>query len=367
MRILHIINKLSTGGAQSLVAELAIGQVSIGHDVSILELMPAPNDILFNRVIKGGVKVHTLRPLGNVYNPLVLFSIIPHLRGYDVIHVHLFPAQYWVAFAKFISSSNAHIVTTEHSTNNKRRHNRLWRIVDKFVYRQYDKIIACADKALEVFKSNYPTLNSCSVPNGIDTFKYWNAVPYPKADFGMSEDDFMVTMVARFDYPKRQDTVIEAISKLPNKFHAVFVGGVPEKENARKCVALSKTLGVSDRIHFLYIRSDVPRILKTSDAIVMSSEYEGLSLSSIEGMAGGKPFISANVNGLKEIVNGAGLLFDCGDSDALARILRSLSEDNLFYNDTVKKCLERAKQYDIRETVINYDKIYKEGLNGCKN
>ena len=39
MKILHIINKLSTGGAQSLVAELAIGQMMNGDEVSILELM----------------------------------------------------------------------------------------------------------------------------------------------------------------------------------------------------------------------------------------------------------------------------------------------------------------------------------------
>lgn len=46
MKILHIINKLSTGGAQSLVAELAIGQMMNGDEVSILELMPSPDDIL---------------------------------------------------------------------------------------------------------------------------------------------------------------------------------------------------------------------------------------------------------------------------------------------------------------------------------
>ena len=65
-------------------------------------------------------------------------------------------------------------------------------------------------------------------------------------------------------------------------------------------------LGVSHRVLSLYIRKDVPRILKSSNVICMSSIYEGLSLSSIEGMASGHPFIATNVNGLREIVKGAG-------------------------------------------------------------
>lgn len=361
MKILHIINKLSTGGAQSLVAEMAIEQTKNGDDVSILELMPSPNNILIKKVTNVGVTVHTLHPLGNVYNPFIIFSIIPYLRrGYDVVHVHLFPAQYWVAFAKKLSFTKIHIVTTEHNTNNKRRNNSFWIGVDKFVYSCYDKIIACADKPLQLFRKQYPNYDSCAIPNGVDISKYKDAKPYSKTDFNMSEKDFMVTMVARSDYPKRQDTVIEAIAKLPNNFHAVFVGGIPEKPNAKKCMDLAQSLGVSNRVHFLYTRSDVPSILKTSDAVVMSSEYEGLSLSSIEGMASGKPFISSNVNGLKEVVAGAGLMFECGNSDELASILSKLEYDKDFYNQIVRSCLERAAQYDIKVCVSKYKSIYNK-------
>ncbi len=364
MKILHIINKLSTGGAQSLVVEMAIEQTKNGDDVSILELMPSPNNILKEKVINVGVPVHTLRPIGNVYNPFIIFYIIPYLKSrYDVVHVHLFPAQYWVAFAKILSFTKVHIVTTEHNTNNKRRNNKFWKCIDNIVYGCYDKIIACADKPLELFKKIYPKFDSCAIPNGVDISKYRDAKPYSKSDFNMAENDFMVTMVARFDYPKRQDTVIEAVARLPKKFHAVFVGGIPEKANAIRCVNLAKSLGISDRVHFLYTRSDVPRILKTSDAVVMSSEYEGLSLSSIEGMASGNPFISSNVNGLKEVVAGAGLMFECGNADELAHILLKLESDEVFYNQTVRNCWERAAQYDIKVCVSKYKSIYNECTN----
>ena len=122
-------------------------------------------------------------------------------------------------------------------------------------------------------------------------------------------------------------------------------------------------LGVSHRVHSLYIRKDVPQILKSSDVICMSSIYEGLSLSSIEGMASGHPFVATNVNGLREIVKGAGELFELGDSQGLADLIIKLSENNDFYNMVSKRCEERAQQFDIHNVVSKYMDVYKKYLN----
>ena len=60
----------------------------------------------------------------------------------------------------------------------------------------------------------------------------------------------------------------------------------------KQCEILVHDCGVDDRVLFLGIRSDVPQLLKTADVTVMSSHFEGLSLSSIEGMTVGKPFVA---------------------------------------------------------------------------
>ena len=172
------------------------------------------------------------------------------------------------------------------------------------------------------------------------------------------EESFVTTMVARFDYPKRQDTLVEAIALLPNQFHAIFVGGTKDDAGLQRVQQLAYNLGVNDRVHFLYLRSDVPRILKSSDVVLMSSEYEGLSLSSIEGMACGHPFIATNVNGLREVVSGAGELFECGNPQELAQLLSRLHSDIDFYNEVTKRCLLRATGYDIRAVADKYQLEY---------
>ena len=64
---------------------------------------------------------------------------------------------------------------------------------------------------------------------------------------------------------------------------------------------LALSLGVSDRVRFLGLRTDIPNVLTAADFIVMSSHWEGLSLSNVEGMSAHKPFIASDVNGLREV------------------------------------------------------------------
>lgn len=107
----------------------------------------------------------------------------------------------------------------------------------------------------------------------------------------------------------------------------------------------------------------MPNLLKSADIIVLSSHYEGLSLSSVEGMASGKPFIASNVPGLKEVVEGAGLLFEDKNDKALAQHITDLINDKLYYERIAKACQERAMQYDINIMVSKQIDVYKNYSN----
>ena len=90
----------------------------------------------------------------------------------------------------------------------------------------------------------------------------------------------------------------------------------------------------------------------------MSSHFEGLSLSSIEGMAVGRPFIASDVDGLREITNGAGILFPHGDARQLAKEIEQLMDDGEYYKNVADRCMKRAKKYDISKMVNEYERIY---------
>ena len=103
----------------------------------------------------------------------------------------------------------------------------------------------------------------------------------------------------------------------------------------------------------------MPKLLKTADIVVLSSHYEGLSLSSIEAMASGKPFVASNVQGLTELVKEAGVLFQDNDDRTLASELSKLMEDPDYAAQVSKRCLERASQYDVHKMVKAHLDLYK--------
>lgn len=367
MNILHIIDDLTMGGAENLLIGLAGEQVKNGHHVTVVPLANSNNNVVKTKLQASDVIVESLNFSGSLYNPILILKLIPVIKRYDIVHVHLFPALYWAGLAKLLSFSKVPLVYTEHSTSNKRRNNFFLHKTDTFVYKYcYKRIIACSDKAQETFHQAFPNLrHCCTINNGVNVSLNAEASPYTKKELlGIEEDTFVVTMVARFMSMKRQDTVVEAIVKAPG-IHAVFVGGEENDEGLQRIKEMAFNKKVSDRIHFLYVRKDVPRILKTTDVVVMASDYEGLSLSSLEGMAAGKPMVASDVDGLREVVGGAGILFENRNSDNLAEILIHLKNDKTYYKEVSNRCFQKSKEYDIKKMTGLYMSVYSDVLNNC--
>jgi glycosyltransferase involved in cell wall biosynthesis len=228
------------------------------------------------------------------------------------------------------------------------------------MYNRYKQVICISQKAEETLR-NYLVKSKadiCTVNNGVDISKYANAQPSDELQ-RLAPGCKAITMVAGFRWEKDQDTLIKGLKLLDVNFHLFLVGdGVRRVE----CEQLAKDNGVADRVHFLGIRTDVPNILRASDYIAMSSHFEGLSLSSVEGMSVGKPFLSSNVNGLREVVDGAGLLFEHQDAEGFAHLIQKLNADPELYQTIATRCRERATQFDISRMADGYDEVYKSLL-----
>ena len=172
---------------------------------------------------------------------------------------------------------------------------------------------------------------------------------------GIAPGSRKIIMVAGFRWEKDQDSLIRSLKHLPSKFHLFLVGdGVrrPELE------ALATHENLADRVHFLGLRTDVPQLLHAADYVVMSSHFEGLSLSSVEGMSVDKPFLTSDVDGLREVVKGAGVLFPHGDSKALANEIMALENSPQKYSSVANACRKRADQFDISKMVESYARYY---------
>lgn len=358
MKILHVINSLQMGGAEKLISDIVPRFIALGYEVDVA-IFDTNETFIFDELKKNGIVVRGINRRNSYpYSIINLLKLMFVIRKYDIIHSHTTPAQLFTMISHFLVSSKTKIVTTEHSTNNHRRGKWLYKIIDKIMYSRYNHIICISETAKKNLVNHIGNpKNITVVENGIDINKFQFSNPLSRDVLGIKNTDFILTMVGRFCDAKDQDTVIKALSLLPKHCKLLLVGDGNRKPI---CENLVKELGVTGRVLFLGIRNDIPQILHTSDIVIMSSHWEGLSLSSVEGMSVNKPFLASNVEGLKEVVDGAGVLFQEGNSQQLAKIILELMNDKDLYSVTAKKCLERARKYDISQMVTQYSLIYQK-------
>lgn len=358
MKILQVINSLNTGGAEKLLLETSPLYVKGGVEMDILLLNG--NKYPFKEELEN-CNCCTVFSLGtgSVYNPLLIFKIIPYLKKYDIVHVHLFPAQYWVVLAKLISFSKIKLLFTEHSTSNRRQKSKVFKYVDRLIYRFFSKIICISWSVKDsVIKySKLPEGRFEIIENGVNINRINKSKPLKVQNIvnHLSENDNLVMQVSSFQKPKDQPTLIKAMKFLPENTKLLLVG---DGHLRKSCENLVRELGLEARVSFLGVRTDISELLKTVDICVLSSHYEGFGLVAVESMASGKPFIGSNVPGLREVVKGAGLLFPKGNVKALVQHITNLLEDKNYYNKVVVSCQERAEQYDISTMVEKHIKLY---------
>lgn len=357
MKILQVITSLQIGGAEKLVVDMVPLMQKEGHTVDILIFNGV--DTSFKKQLQAqGIRVFSLGYNNSVYNPKFIFQLIPIIKRYDIVHTHNTACQYYVALAKFLSNSRVKLITTEHSTNNRRRNNWLFKYIDRFIYGQYDMLVAISEKAGNLLSQHLSGKKVELVLNGVNVSSFQHASRIDRKSIGIEDQQVLITMVARFAEAKDQKTLIRAMALLPSNYVLLLIGE-GDMQIKKQCEQLAASLGLDEKVIFGGIRNDIPNVLKASDIIVMSSHWEGLSLSSIEGMSAGKPFIASNVNGLHEITKNAGILFPHEDAKALADIILHLHEDTVYYQYIADRCLQRAAEFDIHKTVNQYLQLYQ--------
>lgn len=353
MRILFVIDTLKIGGVEKLTVDLIL-HLYQKHTIG-LYILKEDNSFLLEKLKHiENINIYSGHAL---YTPLHIFRIFKLAKQYDIIHVNLFPALYWSALAIPFLPKSKKFIYTEHSSFNRRRKYHFLKTFERWAYSQYNTIIAITDAVKNNLTHWIGNDNHIvTINNGIDTSIYASAQPLSRESLNIPINATIVLMSARFTPAKDHETVIKTLLYLRNKnVHILFAGDGPLKCEGER---LAEALKLSDRIHFLGIREDIPNLIKTADICVLSSHWEGFGLSAIEYMAAGKPVIASNVNGLNDIVRDAGLLFNHGNEKELAAKIDILIEDKNLYNNLALACKQRSLQFDINKIIDSYLTLY---------
>lgn len=359
MKVLQVISSLGTGGAEKFVVQLVPALRARGVDSSLL-VIDRHRSIYHDELEAAGVLDTRHLNLDKYYNPWAMIRMLRHLGGYDVIHTHLFPTQYWAAAAAMVRTPRTPLVTTEQNTTNRRRSIAFFQWFDKYVYRRYSAVVTVSPVA-EAYLSSYigsERTRVLTIPNAIDLSRFEQVIP---ADLGSIEgckpDDFHVMQVSSFTAQKDHDTLLRAMALTPPNMKLLLVG-----KGARlgEMQALADSLGIADRVRFLGIRSDIPNLLRAVDVAVMSSHYEGLSLAVLEAFAAGTAFVGTDSPGLGHISAEGGLAVPPKNPQAMADTLITLMNDPEQRRKVARRGLSIVGDYAIDRIAERYQSLYTE-------
>ena len=355
------------GGAETLVVNLIPRLQALGNTVDLC-IFNGTETPLTQKLKRESPKTKIYALGHGVYNPLYILKLVKIMKNYDIVHTHNSSPQLFVAIANLFCSQK--LVSTEHTTSNRKREWKWYAPIESWVHGQYNHVICISQIAEEKLREYMggawldkvtPKYKQISIiNNGVDVKDISNATP-DNGLLSLKGQRKAVLMVAGFRDAKDQDTVVKALGLLNNNDFEVWFAGIGIRQEIVK--QLAESLGVGDRVRFLGLRTDIPNVLRAADIIVMSSHWEGLSLSNVEGMSAHKPFIASDVNGLKEVTKGYGILFPHEDAKALAEEINRLASDDAYYKGIAERCYNRALEFDISNTVSGYADVYKNIFN----
>jgi glycosyltransferase involved in cell wall biosynthesis len=217
---------------------------------------------------------------------------------------------------------------------------------DRLIARFVDQYIYCSNAIGQhcVTQGVTPT-KGCIIRNGLIDVEKWSQ-PYDTAqmrrEIGWSNKDFIVGNIGRLVPWKGQDIFLKALAEVKREVPGIkglVVGGVTKSAERQgeqpfsyyeRLLALTKSLKLTDNVHFTGFRSDIPRIMASVDVVVhSSSEPEPASMVVIEGMFAGRPVIATNGGGMSEMIDDGvtGLLVPLKDPQAMAQAIL------LYYQD----------------------------------
>ncbi len=349
MKILHIINNLGSGGAESMLVNF----LKYSKNKADIDLLLIVDDkIVYN--LPENIKIFTLQPKGKRYSLKKLYRLFKLIRkeNYDIVHAHLFPTQYYLALIKIFLPKKIKLVTTEHNTTNNRRQFFITKIIDYLLYSFYDHIVFISEGVKKQFEKdfNFKKFKGSVINNGISLENF-------KPKISKNEKDIIkLLMVARFSKQKDHITLLKAFRLLNNKYELSLVG---EGEKMGEIINYVEELNLSERVHFLGFQRNIPKIYSEHDIFILSSNWEGFGLVAVEAMASGLPVIASDTEGLNEVVKDAGILFPKKDHIKLAYEIERVAHDNKLYNELTNKGILRSKNYDIKTLVEKTLNLYK--------
>lgn len=366
MKVLHILDTVNRAGAEILVLDICRNAADSGFDVAFAALGRGELEGEFANLPIPTFRFERKYPI-DLRVVMGLRRVIKDQRV-DIVHSH----QAVDALHAYLATAGTGVkrVLTFHGHFSDRKN----RTALRYLVPRVDANLVCSNGLRSwVDEQGIDTSGFKVVYNGVDRRRLDYDGPGLKEELGIPVDSTVFGMIAHFHPEPRKDqlTLCRAFANAARSVsdpHVVLAGKPVGKAGQHKldqCRRVCIDAGVSDRVHVLGHRTDIPKLVSGIDIHVFSSLHEGLPIALMEAMLAERPTILSDIPPHVEVSNNGefALLFETQDPDDLSGKMVQLASDHELRSRLAEKASIYAKEaFTIERHLCELRSVYEQIL-----
>ena len=324
MKILYVITGLDYGGAETQLLYLAT-EISKNHECLIVSLTEPKN--IHTKFETAGIPIVSLGMIAGKPSLQAIWRLKKVISSFgpDVVHSHMIHANLLCRIVRLFHRFK--LINTAHNVYEGGRFLEMLFTKTDFLC---DLVTQVSPEGLARYREEglVRTQKSQFVRNAVELNQYLNSKAQIRHcirhQLGITDDIFVFSIVGRLEPVKDHLNLFQAIKKIKEKRFIVLVIGKGYLDAELKQVV--REFGIDNHVKFLGLRTDVDKVILTSDCFVLSSKYEGLPIAILEAMAAGLPIVSTEVGAIPEVVENKrnGILVSKENSERLGEALSDM-------------------------------------------
>ena len=362
IKVLHLFVTLPVGGAEDLLASIITG------------LDPARFVAEVACLGEAGPVGEELRRQGRMVSSLHLdikrdsfLKIVREVRAFlksrrpQILHTHLYHPNLYGRLAGLGLGLKGVVA----SIHNAYTHVKLHRCLANYLLGSItDKVLVSSSQVYQDVRryDRLPAEKILVIPYGIrlEEFDIGLSKSAAKAELGVS--GFCLGTIGRLEEQKGQEFLLAAVPELRANIPDLNVIIVGDGRLKAQLENQASSLGITDVVHFLGTRRDLPRLYRALDIFVLPSLWEGLPLVLLKAMAAGLPVIATRVSGAEDIIADGenGRLIPPRQPEALARAVLELYARPDLWPMWGNQARETIRQrYSLEAMLIQLQRLYE--------
>ena len=367
MKVLHLLDTVSRGGAETLVLDVCRNAAGFNIDLTFVTMQGGALEEDFRASGAKFVRLHRKLPV-DVRAILQLRKIIKQSK-IQIVHAH----QAVDALHLYLATINLpvkRILTFHGFIADAKNHRTL-----QFLIPRMDANIVVSRGLQNWLEKNDKldvSQNFHIIYNGTDEKRLRPTGKNLKRELGLDENVLLFGMIGNFyrDPRKDQMTLCQSLPKVfadIENAHCIFAGkteaGAEEKFN--DCAEFCRKHGIADKVGFLGVRDDIPDVLAALDLFVFSSLQEGLPIAMTEAMLAKVPLLVSDIEPLLEASENGKYadVFPVKNAEILSEKILYLLKNRDRREDLADHALEFAKEnFSIAAHLEKLKKLYNSLL-----